>query len=99
MDPDPDPNPDPAIFVIDLQDANKKQIKKKVFLLITFKGTVHLHHFSKIKNAKESQTIKNQGVYYYFCLLREGSESGSIHLTNGSGSGTLDCEKRTSATL
>jgi hypothetical protein len=23
---DPDPDPDPAIFVIDLQDANKKQI-------------------------------------------------------------------------
>jgi hypothetical protein len=29
-------DPDPAIFVIDLQDANKKLIfKKKVFLLIT----------------------------------------------------------------
>jgi hypothetical protein len=28
MDPDPDSNPhsDPAIFVIDLQDASKKQI-------------------------------------------------------------------------
>jgi hypothetical protein len=33
MDPDPDADPDPAIFVIDLQDAKKKQ---KVFLLITF---------------------------------------------------------------
>jgi hypothetical protein len=29
-------DPDPAIFVIDVQDANKKLIKKKVFLLITF---------------------------------------------------------------
>ncbi len=30
-------DPDPAIFVIDLQDANKKLIFfKKVFLLITF---------------------------------------------------------------
>jgi len=28
-----DPDPDPAIFVIDLQNANKKQ---NVFLLITF---------------------------------------------------------------
>jgi hypothetical protein len=38
MDPDPDPdaNPDLAIFVIDLQDANKKIIFLKVFLLITF---------------------------------------------------------------
>jgi hypothetical protein len=33
---DPDADPDPAIFVIDLQDANKKLIFKKVFLLITF---------------------------------------------------------------
>ncbi len=35
-----DPDPDPAIFVIDLQDADKKQIKKKRFLLITFEGTL-----------------------------------------------------------
>jgi hypothetical protein len=32
---DPDLDPDHDIFVIDLQDANKKLIKK-VFLLITF---------------------------------------------------------------
>jgi hypothetical protein len=32
---DPDPDPDPAIFVIDLQDANKKKYVK-VFLLFTF---------------------------------------------------------------
>ncbi len=38
MDPDsdPDPDPDPAIFIIDRQDANKKQTWKKVFLLNTF---------------------------------------------------------------
>jgi hypothetical protein len=40
MDTDPDSDldadPDPAIFVIDLQDANKKRIKKEVFLLFTF---------------------------------------------------------------
>jgi hypothetical protein len=34
MHPDPDADPDPAIFT-DLQDANKKLIKKKI-LLITF---------------------------------------------------------------
>jgi hypothetical protein len=28
--------PDPTMFVIDLQDANKKLIFKEVFLLITF---------------------------------------------------------------
>jgi hypothetical protein len=33
----PDSDPDPAIFVSDLQEANKKQIfLKKVFLLFTF---------------------------------------------------------------
>jgi hypothetical protein len=32
---DPDSDPDRAIFVIDLQDVNKKLIKKKI-LLITF---------------------------------------------------------------
>jgi hypothetical protein len=32
----PDPDADPAIFVIDLQEANKKQIFNTVFLLITF---------------------------------------------------------------
>jgi hypothetical protein len=31
MDPEPDAIPDPAIFVIDLQDANKKLIFKKKF--------------------------------------------------------------------
>ncbi len=31
-----DPDSDPAIFIINLQDANKKVIKKIVFLLITF---------------------------------------------------------------
>ncbi len=46
--------PDPAIFVIDLQEANKKLISTKVFLLITFfEGTVHLHNFSKIKSQNE----------------------------------------------
>jgi hypothetical protein len=38
-DADPDADPDPAIFVIDLREANKKQIQQKVFLLITFEGT------------------------------------------------------------
>jgi hypothetical protein len=31
---DPDADPDPAIFVIDLQEANKKSNFYKVFLLI-----------------------------------------------------------------
>jgi hypothetical protein len=47
MDPDPELDLDPAIFVIDLQDAKKINLKK-VFLLITLK--VLLRHFSKIKS-------------------------------------------------
>jgi hypothetical protein len=43
---DPDSEPDPAIFVIDLQDANKNLILKKVFCLLLFEGT-------KIKSPKE----------------------------------------------
>jgi hypothetical protein len=39
MDPDPYADADPSIFKIDLQDANKKLLKKKVFLHITFEGT------------------------------------------------------------
>jgi hypothetical protein len=35
-DSDPDADPDSFNFIIDLQDANKKQIQKKVFLHITF---------------------------------------------------------------
>jgi hypothetical protein len=31
---DPDPDPDPAIFVIDLQDANKKLILTKMFFCL-----------------------------------------------------------------
>ncbi len=48
---------------------------------------VHLHHFSKIKSQKESQNSRNPGFSYYFCMMIEGSGSGSIPLTNGFGSG------------
>jgi hypothetical protein len=40
--------PDPSIFIIDLQDANKKLIKKKVFLHIIFTS------FFKGKKSKRS---------------------------------------------
>ncbi len=53
-DPNPDLYPDLAIFVTDLQDANKKLIKKQKFsCLLLFEGTVHLHYFLKIKSPKE----------------------------------------------
>jgi hypothetical protein len=40
---DPDADPDPSIFILDLQDANKKHYFLKVLL----------YHFSKIKSQKE----------------------------------------------
>jgi hypothetical protein len=45
---DPDPDSDPAIFVIDLQDANKKLIKKTFSASYFLKE--NLDNFSKIKS-------------------------------------------------
>jgi hypothetical protein len=45
---DPDPDPDPSIFIIDLQDANKKQILKKSFSAFYFLKAL-LHHFPQVK--------------------------------------------------
>jgi hypothetical protein len=47
-----DPDADPTIFVIELQDSNKKRIFKKVFLLLLFEGTF-TSFFKKIKSPKE----------------------------------------------
>ena len=38
---------------------------------------LHLHNFSKIKIQIESQNSRNQGFSYYFCMMIEGSGSGS----------------------
>jgi hypothetical protein len=38
--------------------------------------------FKDKKSKKKSQSSRNQGFSYYFCLVIEGSESGSIPLTN-----------------
>jgi hypothetical protein len=44
-------DPDPAIFVTDLQDANKKRIKKTVFLLTSF-----------FKDKKSKRSHKTVGI-------------------------------------
>ncbi len=49
---DPDSDPDPAIFVIEIQDANKKLICLKGFSAYYFLK-VHLPHILKIKSPKE----------------------------------------------
>jgi hypothetical protein len=51
VDPDVDPDADPSIFIIDLQEANKKLIKKKFFWILLFEGT--RTSFFKIKSQKE----------------------------------------------
>jgi hypothetical protein len=63
MDPDPDSDPDPAIFIIDLQDANKQKSFSSDYF-----WKVHLHHFSKIKSPKKEVTkqYKNQGFLTIF---------------------------------
>jgi hypothetical protein len=65
---DPDADPDSAIFVIDLQDANKKlffySFSAYYFL------TAHLHNFSKIKSQKKSQTVGIKVFFYYYCLVK-----------------------------
>jgi hypothetical protein len=57
------------------QKTNLKKISAYYFL------KVQLHHFSKINRI-------NQRFSIYFCLMIEGSGSGSILLTNESGSGS-----------
>ncbi len=79
--PDPDADPDPAIFVIDL----------KVFLLISFWRYIYI-----IFKDKKSKSSRNQGFPYYllfyylttYCLVTEGSGSGSIPLADGFGFGS-----------
>ncbi len=77
-------DPDPAVFIIDLQDDNNIQIEKNIFRLLLFEGTFTL--FVNDKSQKKSQNSRNQGFSYNFCLMIEGS--GSIPLTNDSGSGS-----------
>jgi hypothetical protein len=52
-------DPDPAIFVLDLQDANKKLF----FLIIFLKVPVHLHHFATIKRDKKGHKTGGIGVF------------------------------------
>jgi hypothetical protein len=71
-----------VIFVIDLQDRNKKLIeKKKVFLLITFR-TYNLHNFSEIKSPKEATKWKESRFFLLFLpderRMIEGSGSGML---------------------
>jgi len=49
-------NPDPAIFVIDLQDANKK--KYLTIFSANYFWNLHLHNFSKVKVKKSHKIVR-----------------------------------------
>jgi hypothetical protein len=86
-----DPDPDPRIHAYDFWirigcGSGFLLFKKKFYCITLFEGTF-LHHFSKVKSQKEiTKNSRNEGFSYHFCLMIEGS--GSISLTNGSGSAT-----------
>jgi hypothetical protein len=60
-----DLDPDPAIFVIDLQDANKKEFLKKVSCLYYFLK-VQSHHFS---NKKSKRSQKREGIKVFLTFF------------------------------
>jgi hypothetical protein len=80
-----DTDSDPAIFVIDLQDAKKKNFLKQFFCILLFEGI--FTSFFKDKKFKKVTKQEDQGFSYNFCLMIEGSGSGagsgSIPLANG----------------
>jgi hypothetical protein len=57
---DPDADPDPSIFIIDLQNANKKQ-KQKFFCIILFEGS--FSSFFKRKKSKRSHKTAEIKVF------------------------------------
>ncbi len=61
-------DPDPAIFVIDLQDANKKQINKNYKKLLPYFFKVHLRHFKKIKSQKSHKIV---GARFFSLFLHD----------------------------
>jgi hypothetical protein len=84
-DPDSDADPDPAIYSsLTFKMLTKTNILKSL-LLITFWRYTYIT-FQRKKVKKKSQSSRNQGFSYYFCLVIEGP--GSKPQTNGSGSGS-----------
>ncbi len=82
-----DSDPDPAIFITDLQGANKKLMTKKSFSAYNFLKE-HLHNFSKIKVKKKLQNNRNIGFPDYFCLMKDGHGSGGPKTCGSGGSGS-----------
>ncbi len=64
----------------------KTNFKKKFFCLLLFEATF-TSFFKDKKVQRKSHNSRNRGFSYYFCLMIEGSGSGSIPQTSGTGSG------------
>jgi hypothetical protein len=81
--PDPDPTPDPTPFFIDFKDA-KKNLIIFIFFLITYPQAHHVQSNLVLKCFSAAII----SVRSHNCEKREGSGagSGSVPLTNGSGS-------------
>ncbi len=77
-----DPNADPALFISDLQDANKNDFF--AFYAYSFLN-VHLHHSSKLKSHKE---VKKSRFLISYLL-----KSLKLHLTEEIQIGKI-CEKK-----
>jgi hypothetical protein len=57
-DPDPDADPDPSIFIIDLQDVNKKIIfSKKFSCFLLFEGAF-TSFFKDEKSKRSHKTVE-----------------------------------------
>ncbi len=65
MDPDLDSDPDPAIFVIDLQDVNKKLFFFKLLCFLLFEGTIK----SFLKDKKSRRSHKTVGIKVFLLFL------------------------------
>jgi hypothetical protein len=80
LDPDRDADPDPVIFIIDLQDANKKLINFfKFFSLLLFEGTF----ISFFKDKKSKRSHKAVGIKVFLTiLLGDRSIRSRIHTSN-----------------
>jgi hypothetical protein len=84
MDPDSDPDADldldPANFVIDLQDANKKIIKKKKFSLLLFEDT--FTSFSKIKSQRSHEQWESSFFLLFLLGDRRVRSRSRIHTSD-----------------
>ena len=62
---DPDADPDSPIFIIDLQDANKKQIKFFLCCILLFEGTFT----SFFKDKKSKRIHKAVGIKFFLTIF------------------------------